>query len=332
MIIPGPNEPALDSISHYLTPIIDNFVIGWERGIHISQTASSPNGIVVELAIILSINDLPAARKIAGAMGVRSSWLCTLCKLFGRSEAYRTNFDSWETRDFTIIRQQAEAHRDAQTQKEKDALFEANGVRWSELWRLPYWDPTRMLVVDSMHAMLEGLVHYHCCHVLKLDSKVAKAAEKIPMEAAFSYPWPAYDDTYNDSLKPEQKKFLLSVDDEDQVLKIQEILQLPFESEQRDCLDEEGDCLDEQGDSNLEGCLNEETLIKKLDSKRLAPLRYVCVCLKLSLFVIVEDTKTEAKQKKHFISILIDWVSTSLVYVLAKLTFLTATRNASSCA
>ncbi|KAK6988825.1 quinon protein alcohol dehydrogenase-like superfamily, partial [Favolaschia claudopus] len=50
---------------------------------------------------------------------------------------------------------------------EVDSTYDAenaehHGVRWSEMWRLPYWNPSRMLVIDAMHCILEGLVHYHC--------------------------------------------------------------------------------------------------------------------------------------------------------------------------
>ena len=39
----------------------------------------------------------------------------------------------------------------------QDRIFKDSGVRWSELWRLPYWDPTQQLVMDSMHCIFEGL-------------------------------------------------------------------------------------------------------------------------------------------------------------------------------
>ncbi|KAE9384263.1 hypothetical protein BT96DRAFT_765247, partial [Gymnopus androsaceus JB14] len=39
MIIPGPREPELDSLSHYIAPIVDQFILAWERGIHVSRTS-----------------------------------------------------------------------------------------------------------------------------------------------------------------------------------------------------------------------------------------------------------------------------------------------------
>ncbi|KAI0071295.1 hypothetical protein K474DRAFT_1571897, partial [Panus rudis PR-1116 ss-1] len=44
---------------------------------------------------------------------------------------------------------------------ERNELFDKYGIRWSELLRLPYWDPTRFVVVDSMHALLLGCIKRH---------------------------------------------------------------------------------------------------------------------------------------------------------------------------
>jgi len=302
MIIPGPREPELDSLSHYIAPIIDQFIVAWERGIHVSRTSSSIDGRTVEAAIILSVNDLPAARKISGAAGVVAHWLCTVCKLFGRESTYRTDFLNWGLKDPVVLRKQAEAYRDAGSQKERQTLFEAHGVRWSELWRLPYWNPTRMLVVDSMHCILEGLVHYHCRHVLRLNSATAKTKETVEFCPAFAYPWPVYDMNYNSSL---QQKYKLSEDDEEQVTDIHEILQRPFECEGHHCLDK-------------------DSFVKKLHTCKLAPLRYVCTSLNLPTTISTvkngRNIEIVAKFKAHFIELLLNWVSCPIFIAFVKTT------------
>ncbi|KAF8234624.1 hypothetical protein L208DRAFT_1151017, partial [Tricholoma matsutake] len=58
-IIPGPHEPALEELNHFTQPIINELETGWKRGFHVSRTASCLEGEVVEVAIALSINDLP---------------------------------------------------------------------------------------------------------------------------------------------------------------------------------------------------------------------------------------------------------------------------------
>ncbi|KAF8200492.1 hypothetical protein K438DRAFT_2110620, partial [Mycena galopus ATCC 62051] len=146
---------------------------GWQPGIHLSRTGLSENGCLVDIAIAINVNDLPATRKMLGLAGVGSNHICTVCNCKGVDATYRTDLDDpvWARRDVRELRRWAYAWRDAKTQAERDTIFKHHGVRWSELWRLLYWDPTRMGVVDSMHCILEGLVHYHCRRVLRIDAE-----------------------------------------------------------------------------------------------------------------------------------------------------------------
>ena len=91
---------------------------------------------------------------------------------------YDVNFDGWSLHDSGLLRQNAERWQDATTIQERNQIFESHGVRWSEFWRLSYWDQTHMLVIDPMHCLLEGIVHYHCRNILKIDMKAAKAAKE----------------------------------------------------------------------------------------------------------------------------------------------------------
>ncbi|KAG1740903.1 hypothetical protein EDB19DRAFT_1908216 [Suillus lakei] len=67
---------------------------------------------------------------------------------------------------------------------ERETLFKAHGVRYSELWHLPYWDPSWQLVVDLMHCLLEGLVPHHTHNLLGLTSG-STASASAPL--TFSY-------------------------------------------------------------------------------------------------------------------------------------------------
>ncbi|KAJ3911877.1 hypothetical protein F5877DRAFT_26462, partial [Lentinula edodes] len=215
-----------------------------------------------------------------------------VCSLFGRECVYCTDFSKFKHKDPATLREQAEAYRDSKSKKDQDSLFEANGVRWSELWRLPYWDPTRMLVVDSMHAILEGLVHYHCRHVLRLDMEFAKTKENVEMNSAFSYDWPPYDHNYNKLLGDLPQKFRVEEEDESNIAQICELLQMPFECENQTCL-------------------NAETLSKKFKPIRVAPLRYVCHLLNLPKTITInkagKNENVKAQYKTHFINLLIAW-------------------------
>ncbi|KAF5315994.1 hypothetical protein D9758_018719 [Tetrapyrgos nigripes] len=68
-IIPGPKEPDVDEMDHFVRPVIEKFATAWRPGLKVSQTADSKLESVVEAGIFLSVNDLPAARKVAGFQG-----------------------------------------------------------------------------------------------------------------------------------------------------------------------------------------------------------------------------------------------------------------------
>jgi len=54
----------------------------------------------------------------------------------------------------------------ASSKTERNKIFKRTGIRWSELLRLAYWDPTRSIVVDAMHNLFLNLVKFHIEHVV----------------------------------------------------------------------------------------------------------------------------------------------------------------------
>ena len=81
-IIPGPQEPKDNEINHYFCLIVNESLIGWEHSFYISQTALSlENGRDVEIAIVISLNDMPIARKISGTAGYTFHFICIRCTL-----------------------------------------------------------------------------------------------------------------------------------------------------------------------------------------------------------------------------------------------------------
>jgi hypothetical protein len=51
------------------------------------------------------------------------------------------------------------------------------------MWRLPYWDPSRQLVVDPMHCILEGLVQHHSRTLLGLTTATTSSSSTLPPPA-----------------------------------------------------------------------------------------------------------------------------------------------------
>jgi hypothetical protein len=170
-IIPGPEEPHLTELNHYVRPVIDDMEMSWERGVRYSRTALYPMGRMTHCAIAAVVSDLPAARAAAQFAGHRSHHLCSVCNCFHKDNIHRTDWQNWTTRDNDEVRKQAEMWRDAPSLKEQNRLFDTYGVRYSEFWRLPYWNPARQLVVDVMHCILLGVTHHYFRDALGLTEQ-----------------------------------------------------------------------------------------------------------------------------------------------------------------
>ncbi|KIK35812.1 hypothetical protein CY34DRAFT_95451, partial [Suillus luteus UH-Slu-Lm8-n1] len=160
-INPSPKQPSLEHLNHYIQPLINDMVDSWERSIKFSKTACFPTGQLTHSAIALAVCDLPATRHLASLAGTSSHFYCSTCNCYHKTMYGRVDFDSWKPRDKDELRKFAEWWRDAVTTSEREKLFKSHGVRYSELWCLSYWDPSRQLVIDPMHCILEGLVQHH---------------------------------------------------------------------------------------------------------------------------------------------------------------------------
>jgi Transposase family tnp2 len=80
LIIPGPKSPSLTDLNHYFKPFIDDMVMAWEKGVQFSRTALHPTGRFTQSAIIMAVNDLPAARHASGLAAATSHHYCSVCK------------------------------------------------------------------------------------------------------------------------------------------------------------------------------------------------------------------------------------------------------------
>ncbi|KAG2746129.1 hypothetical protein P692DRAFT_20639785, partial [Suillus brevipes Sb2] len=147
-------------------PLINDMVDSWECGVKFSKTACYPTGRLTRSAIALAVCNLPATRHLAAFTGTGSHFYCSTCNCYHKTTYGRVDFESWELWDKDRLREYAKQWRDAATTSECERLFKDHGVRYSELWCLPYWDPPRQLVIDPMHCILEGLVQHHTHNLL----------------------------------------------------------------------------------------------------------------------------------------------------------------------
>lgn len=175
-IIPGPNEPSLQELNHFLRPFIDEFLVLWHAGIRLSRTAMYPAGRLVRAVIIPLICDLPALRKTAGFAGHSSTHFCSFCLL--KKSNINNLSRPWPSRTWKEHLDIASRWRDAKTEAERKKIFDTHGLRWSEMLRLPYWDPTCYAVVDAMHNLFLGDLRHHCREVWGINIKDQKTTAK----------------------------------------------------------------------------------------------------------------------------------------------------------
>lgn len=207
-LIPGPSEPHLTENNHYIRPFVDDLLHSWEHGVHYSQTANYPEGRMTRSAAILGVCDLPAARKVSQLAGHSSNHYCSRCSCHHLSTVNRTDIDSfdWLPKDREEVLEQAQKWKTAASAKEQEKYFTRYGVRWSELWRLPYWEPSRTLAVDVMHCGFEGCAQYQFRDVLGLTQ--SKAEEKSVVASSFDFDFKLPDEAYvsKEELKKEDMK------------------------------------------------------------------------------------------------------------------------------
>jgi hypothetical protein len=205
-IVPGEKEPSLTQLNHYIELIVTDLLEAWSTGIRLSRTAMFPAGRLIRAALAAVVCDLPAARQTSALASYNAMIFCSRCDCWDRRGKNgkiikgwkalrgRSDHECWKRRSRDQMHQAAIAWRDARSTHERNVLFSKNGVRWSPLWKLPYWDPTRQLVVDSMHCLLEGVAHFHFTELLELTDAGANAKPKLPPAFQWDFSEPSLED------------------------------------------------------------------------------------------------------------------------------------------
>lgn len=167
-IIPGPSEASVDQINHLLKPLVDDLIRFWDPGMYYSHTPNHPAGRRIRCAVVPLICDLPAARQMSGFASFGATQFCSMCMQTLR-QMDDTDTSQWERRTWQHHSECAEKWRTASTDAERVKLVRKSGVRWSQLLELPYWDPTRFTLVDSMHSFFLIDIRRHCRDIWGMD-------------------------------------------------------------------------------------------------------------------------------------------------------------------
>jgi hypothetical protein len=168
-IIPGPKEPSGADINEFMEPLVEELLTANDPGMFISQTYKCSAGRCVRSGLHPLVADLLASRKVSGRAAHSATCFCSLCQL-KLHDINNTDPETWPSRiDRETQRAMAIAWRDAPTKAKQAQLWKQNGVRWSPLFRLPYWDQTLSVMIDGMHNLLLGLMQRHSRVILGLQ-------------------------------------------------------------------------------------------------------------------------------------------------------------------
>jgi hypothetical protein len=213
-VVPGPKEPLLACLNHYLHYLVNEFLEFWFPGVRFSRTSNHYYGKVVQCALVCVVSDLLAARKTNGFATVNHTQACAICHCVRHSDDLGDSYTClWDRRTATEIRDSSQLYLNAKDEKTRDFTVKNTGIRWSELYQLPYFDPSRFVVVDCMHNLFLGLVQEHFeilgIRLNQPDDTMPAIDINIPLPAIFK-------------LNDKEKKSMV---------KLVKILQLPLNTE-----------------------------------------------------------------------------------------------------
>jgi hypothetical protein len=169
-VIPGPREPSLTQINHLLEPLVEELLEFWTPGVWLNRTPQWEYGRIIRAALVPLICDLKAARQVMGHGSHSAKKFCSICQL-PRDEIDVMDENKLVALTSIEYRKRAMKWKGATSQSQRDKIFKKYGVRWSVLLRLPYWDPPRFTVIDTMHTVLLGHLHRHCSILWKMNPK-----------------------------------------------------------------------------------------------------------------------------------------------------------------
>ncbi|EXX62874.1 hypothetical protein RirG_157680 [Rhizophagus irregularis DAOM 197198w] len=162
-MLPGPNEVSLHKINHYLAPIVNEDIpLGRDYSkSNIRASVTKKNSCSVD-------NDIMRYTRYEKTCGhVSALVFYHRCQKKANYENHQHNFagmgdmeDWFVARDSNEHLQNALDWRWCNSDTSRKRFVKQTGVRWSELLRLPYFDPIRFTIIDPMHCLFLGIAKW----------------------------------------------------------------------------------------------------------------------------------------------------------------------------
>ena len=191
-IIPGPKKPSLSDTNHSLKLLVDVLLEFFEPGVWYSQTTRHNRGCRVRAVLVPIVSDMLAARQAGGFTSPTATNFCTCCNL-KIQDIENLDRSTWPERDAVEHIRLARRWREAETLEEQEYIFRNNGIRWSPLLDLPYWNPILFTAIEPMHVFDVGLFQTHCRRVWEINV-FAPSGDGTATTAAMLVPRPPNSD------------------------------------------------------------------------------------------------------------------------------------------
>lgn len=181
-IMPGPAEPSTTEMNHFLRPLVDEMKDFW-HGITFESTSKFPKGRKIHAVLWPIHGDVPAMKKVTGFTAHSSANFCSLCHI--TRDEYHSQFPAPKCtrRTSAKVEVQALEWEQASTAKHQSDLADFNGVRYTVLHELPYWQSVEFFTVDIMHNIFLGIFKDFSTTYLQVPAAGRSlASEKAKME------------------------------------------------------------------------------------------------------------------------------------------------------
>lgn len=155
-IVPSPNQPNMITISHVLRPLVDS-LLELENGVLI-HTNQFPFGRQVQVRLLALIGEIVATHKVGGFTSHSGEFFCSWCKA-QKSELQNLEVGPIREKRHTLA--QAQRWNETNSVAAKERIVKKTGVRWSQLNRLPYWNPVMNISLGVMHNWFKGVLQHH---------------------------------------------------------------------------------------------------------------------------------------------------------------------------
>lgn len=159
--MPGPSEPKTTEINNYFKIIIDE-LLPLYHGLDMKTYNSKGESVKVRLALLKLAADSPSPRKCTGFLSYNNFHCCLQCDhLFKHTDGTPgldlSKWGPFPKRELTKVNEYAKKWASCTTAKERKSVEDEGGVRDSELYRLPYWNPLRQATYDPFRMLLLGV-------------------------------------------------------------------------------------------------------------------------------------------------------------------------------